>query len=162
MACSHSGQSHGTWTSSSCAAPQWGHAVLVRVPWPDTVAAAGHEAAQQQNLQIGGGGTQRPAAGRAICPIAQPPKGDRAPCLKLARGVAAKAILHPVLDLAEGLLHEVQRVLFSRDAPAPTALALSPPQGGLVWSARPTGPVPGGRPPDFQMAGVKTWVTPER
>ena len=34
----------------------------------------GHEAAQQLLLQVSGGGTQRCAAGRAICPVAQPPK----------------------------------------------------------------------------------------
>ena len=39
LACSHSGQSHRTWTLSLCAAPQWGHAELVRMPWPDTLAA---------------------------------------------------------------------------------------------------------------------------
>ena len=32
--------------------------------------------------------------------------------------------------------------------------------GWPPWSARPTGPVPGGRLPDFQRAWVKTWVTP--
>ena len=30
----------------------------------------------------------------------------------------------------QGLLHEVQRVLLSRDVPAPPALAWAPPQGG--------------------------------
>ena len=39
LALSHSGQSHRTWTSSSCAAAQWGHAELVGMPWPDIVAA---------------------------------------------------------------------------------------------------------------------------
>ena len=39
MAYSHSGQSHRTWTSSLCAAPQWGQTELVRVPWPYTLAA---------------------------------------------------------------------------------------------------------------------------
>ena len=38
LACSYSGLSHKTWTSSSCAAPQWGHAELVRMRWPDTLA----------------------------------------------------------------------------------------------------------------------------
>ena len=35
-----------------------------------------------------------------------------------------------MLDLAEGLLHEVQRALLSRDVPIPLALAWAPPQGG--------------------------------
>ena len=38
------------------------------------------------------------------CPVAQPPEGDQAPRLKLARGMAAKAIPHPVSDLAAGAL----------------------------------------------------------
>ena len=36
----------------------------------------------------------------------------------------------PVLDLAEGLLHEVQHVLLSRDVPAPPAVARAPAKGG--------------------------------
>ena len=63
----------------------------------------------------------------AICPVAQPPEGDRAPGLKQARGMAAKVVPDPVLDLAEGFLHEVQRVLLSRDVPAPPVLAWAPP-----------------------------------
>ena len=35
-----------------------------------------------------------------------------------------------MLDQAEGLLHEVQRVLLLRDVPAPPALAWAPTQGG--------------------------------
>ena len=94
-----------------------------------------------------------------MCPIAQPPKGDRAPRLKLARGMAAKAIPHPVLDLAEGLPHEVQRVLLSQHHQPSRGRH---PRVAAVWSAHPTGPVPGGRPPDSWMAWVKTWVTPGR
>ena len=36
----------------------------------------------------------------------------------------------PVLELAEGLLHEVQWVLLPRNVPAPPALARAPTQGG--------------------------------
>ena len=36
---SHSRHSHRTCTMSSCAAPQWGHAELVCMLWPDTLAA---------------------------------------------------------------------------------------------------------------------------
>ena len=43
VAYSHSGQSHGTWTSSSCATPQWWHADFVCMSWPDTNATV-HEA----------------------------------------------------------------------------------------------------------------------
>ena len=39
LASPHSGQSYMTWASSSCAAPQWGHAALALVLWPDTWAA---------------------------------------------------------------------------------------------------------------------------
>ena len=34
----------------------------------------GHEAAQQQRVQLGGGSPQRRAAGRATRPVPQPPK----------------------------------------------------------------------------------------
>ena len=73
---------------------------------------------------------QSRAAGRAVSPVAQPPEGDWAPRLRLARGVAAEAVPHPVLDLAEGLLHKVQQVLLPRDVLAPPALAGAPAQGG--------------------------------
>ena len=43
--------------------------------------------------------------------------------------MAAKAVSDPVLELAEGLLHEVQWVLLPRDVPAPPALARAPAQG---------------------------------
>ena len=59
----------------------------------------------------------------AVRPVAQSPEGDGASCLKLARGGAANAVPDPVLELAEGLLHEVQGVLLPRDVPAPPALA---------------------------------------
>ena len=71
----------------------------------------GQEATQQPFLPLRGGCPQRCAAGRAIRPIAQPTAGDRAPRLQLARGVAAKAVPDPVLQLAERLLHEVEGVL---------------------------------------------------
>ena len=67
----------------------------------------GQEPAQQRVLQLRGGRPQRRAAGRAIRTIAQPTEGDGAPRLQLARGVAAKAVLDPVLELAKRLLHEV-------------------------------------------------------
>ena len=43
--------------------------------------------------------------------------------------MVAKAVPHPVLDLVEGLLHEVQRVLLPRNIPAPQALTWTPPLG---------------------------------
>ena len=67
--------------------------------------------AQQRLLHVGGGSPQRRAADRAIRPVAQPTEGDRAPRLQLARGVAARAVPDPVLELAERLLHAVQGVL---------------------------------------------------
>ena len=117
-ALSHSGQSHKTRTSSSCAAPQWGHAELVRMLWPDTLAAVHMAPAMRPRDR-----PHRP-------PRAQSPEGDRALRLKLTRGVAAKAVSDPVLELAEGLLHKVQGVLLPRDVPAPPALARAPAQGG--------------------------------
>ena len=43
-----------------------------------------------------------------------------------------------MLHLAEGLLHVLQRVLLSRDVPAPPALAWAPPQGGSGLERAPT------------------------
>ena len=124
----------------------------------------GHEGAQQRILQLGGGRPQRRAAGRGVRPVAPSPEGDRAPCLKLAQGVAAKGVSDPVLELAEGLLHEVQGVLLPRDVPAAPALARAPtsPRAGSGPGWPPCGAVPGGRPPDSQIAWAKTWVTPGR
>ena len=91
---------------------------------------SGHETAQQRLLQLRGGCPQRRAAGRAVRPVAQSTEGDRAPRLKLARGVVAKAVPDPVLELAEWLLHEVQGVLLPWDVPAPLAFAQGPARGG--------------------------------
>ena len=44
--------------------------------------------------------------------------------------MAARAVPKPVLELAEGLLHEVQGVLLPRDVPAPPAPAWALAQGG--------------------------------
>ena len=76
--------------------------------------------------------------------------------------MAAEVFPYLVLDLAEGLLAKMQRVLLPRDVLAPPALAGAPRQGGRRWSARPSAPVPGGQPPDSQMAWVKTRLTPGR
>ena len=85
-----------------------------------------HETAQQQFLQLCGGCPQRRAVGRAVRPVAQPTEGDRAPRLKLARGVVAKAVPDPVLELAEWLLHEVQGLFLPWDVPAPPAFVRGP------------------------------------
>ena len=52
-----------------------------------------------------GGDPQCRAAGRAVCPLPEPPEGDGAPGLYLGPRVAVEALPHPVLDLAEGLMH---------------------------------------------------------
>ena len=40
--------------------------------------------------------------------------------------MAAEAVLHQMLDLAEGLLHEVQRIFLPRDVPTPPTLTGAP------------------------------------
>ena len=90
----------------------------------------GHETAQQQLLQLRGGGPQHHTAGWAVRPVAQATEGDRAPRLKLARGVATKAVPDPVLELAEWLLHKVQGVFLPRDVLAPPAVMRGPPKRG--------------------------------
>ena len=92
-------------------------------------------------------------------PRCQPPEGDRAPRSQLARGVAAEAVPHLVLDLAEGLLHKVQWVLLPRDALAPSAPARALAQGGRRLERAPHRARPGWAAARFQMARVKTWVT---
>ena len=109
----------------------------------------GHEAAQQRLLQLRGGYPQRRAASRAIRPVAQPTKGDRAPRLKLAQGVAAKAVPDPVLEVAEWLLHEVPGVFLPWDVPAPPALARGPAQGGRRAERAPHRARPGWAAPQF-------------
>ena len=106
------------------------------MPWPDNLAAVQRAPAMRPRSSDFSSSVEatrsaaRQAGPFAICPVAQPPEGDRAPRLQLVRGMAAKAVPHPVLDLAEGLLHKVQRVLLPRDVPAPPALTWAPPQGG--------------------------------
>ena len=51
------------------------------------------------------------AIGRAVIPVAQSPEGNWALHLQLAQGVAAEAVPQLVLDLVEGVLHQVQRVV---------------------------------------------------
>ena len=145
-----------TWTSSPCAAPQWGCAELVRVRWPDTPAAVHRaQARRPRGTDFSSFVEATRSATRQAGPSAPspcPPKviGHRASSW---RSSGSGCCRHVVLDLAEGLLNKVQRVLLPRDVRAPATLARAPPRGG------PTGPVRGWRPPDSQMAWVKTWVT---
>ena len=88
------------------------------------------EPAQQRLLQLRGGRPQRCVTRRAVRPVAQSPEGGGAPRLQLARGVAAKAVPDPVLELAERLLHEMQGVILPWDVPAPLALARGPAKRG--------------------------------
>ena len=97
------------------------------MPWPDTLAAVhrppamrGRSSDFSNSAEVARSDAQRsgPSA-----PSLGPPKvtGRR------ASSEEAKAVPHPVLDLAEGLLHKLQRVLLSRDVPAAPALAWAPP-----------------------------------
>ena len=78
-------------------------------------------------------------AGRAVRTVAQPTEGDRAPRLKLALGVAAKAIQDPVMELAEWLLHKVQGGFLPLDVPAPPTFVRGPAQGGRHAARAPRG-----------------------
>ena len=91
-----------------------------------------HETAQQPLLELCGGCPQCRAPGWAVRPVAEPTESDRAPRLKLARGVAAKAVPDPVLEPAEWLLHKVQGVFLPWDVPAPLAFMRAPAQGGRL------------------------------
>ena len=75
LARSHSGQSHKTWTSSSCAAPQWGHMELVRMPWPDTRAAVLKALAMRQRSNDFSSSVEATrVAARQAGPSAPPPR----------------------------------------------------------------------------------------
>ena len=93
LASPHSGQSHRTWASSSCAAPQCGHVALARMPWPDTRAAVHMAPARSPRSSDFSNSVEaaRSAARQAgpSAPSPSPPEGDGAPRLQLARGVAA-------------------------------------------------------------------------
>ena len=86
-----------------------------------------HEAAKQQFLQLRGGDPHHCLVGG---PVPSAPERDRALRLKLAHGVAAEAVPHQMLNLAEGLLYEVQRIVLPRDVLAPSALSGAPPKRG--------------------------------
>ena len=57
--------------------------------------------------------------------------------------MAAEATPYPVLDLAERLLHKMQRVLLPRNVLAPPALARAPPKCGRRLERTPHGARPG-------------------
>ena len=98
------------------------------MPWPDTLIAVYEAPTMRPHSNDFSSSVE---ATRSAAWQAGPSTCRWAPHLQLVRGVAAEAVPHLVLDLAEGLMHEVQRVLLPRDVPTPPALAWAPPDGGL-------------------------------
>ena len=166
LALPHSGQPHRTWASSSCAAPQCGHAALARKPWPDTWAAVhmapvrsprssdfynSVEAVRSAARQAG---PFAPSPSPQKVTGAAPPAGARSGsegCPGPGAGAAGAARARSAGDASfpgTSQHHQPSRGVQPREA--------------AVRSARPTGPVPVVRPPDSQIAWAKTCVTPGR